>query len=76
MSLPGLELSQTSSEREFVPAPPTQITLSKGSEWRFEVAFGTAIRVKVGNRDESGLTAVFLPEDALQWLIQRLTYLL
>ncbi|GFF38019.1 hypothetical protein IFM58399_05091 [Aspergillus lentulus] len=47
MSLPGLELSQTSSEREFVPAPPTQITLSKGSEWRFEVAFGTAIRVKL-----------------------------
>ncbi|EAW13011.1 cleavage polyadenylation factor subunit CLP1 [Aspergillus clavatus NRRL 1] len=47
MSLPGLELSQTSAEREFVSAPPTQISLSKGSEWRFEVAFGTAIRVKL-----------------------------
>ncbi|KAA8652485.1 hypothetical protein EYZ11_005227 [Aspergillus tanneri] len=47
MSLPGLELTQPSAEREFVPAPPTQISLSKGSEWRFEVAFGTTVRVKL-----------------------------
>jgi polyribonucleotide 5'-hydroxyl-kinase len=65
MSLPGLEFSQTSAEREFVPAPPTQITLSKGSEWRFEVAFGTAIRVKVGNTDEVAWSQSFL-DDALQ----------
>lgn len=47
MSLPGLDLTQATEEREFVPAPPTQISLSKGSEWRFEVAFGTTVRVKV-----------------------------
>ncbi|KKK23195.1 hypothetical protein ARAM_002127 [Aspergillus rambellii] len=47
MSLPGLELTQPSEEREFVPAPPSQINLSQGSEWRFEVAFGTTVRVKL-----------------------------
>lgn len=47
MSLPGLDLTQPSGDREFAPAPPTQISLSKGSEWRFEVAFGTTVRVKV-----------------------------
>ena len=47
MSLPGLDLTQPSVDREFAPAPPTQISLSKGSEWRFEVAFGTIVRVKV-----------------------------
>lgn len=48
MSLPGLDISQASVEREFAPAPPTQVSLAKGSEWRFEVAFGTTVRVKVG----------------------------
>ncbi|PGH26948.1 hypothetical protein AJ80_01331 [Polytolypa hystricis UAMH7299] len=48
MSLPGLELAQPSSfEARSAPAPPTQISLSKGSEWRFEVAFGTTVRVKL-----------------------------
>ncbi|RAK79911.1 cleavage polyadenylation factor subunit CLP1 [Aspergillus fijiensis CBS 313.89] len=47
MSLPGLDLTQPSGEKEFVPAPPTQITVGKGSEWRFEVAFGTVVRVKL-----------------------------
>ncbi|KAE8415150.1 hypothetical protein BDV36DRAFT_285585 [Aspergillus pseudocaelatus] len=46
MSLPGLDLTQPSADNQFAPAPPTQISLSKGSEWRFEVAFGTVIRVK------------------------------
>jgi polyribonucleotide 5'-hydroxyl-kinase len=47
MSLPGLELTQPSAEREFAPAPPSQINLTPGSEWRFEVAFETTVRVKV-----------------------------
>ncbi|KAL5051920.1 mRNA cleavage and polyadenylation factor clp1, partial [Aspergillus fruticulosus] len=47
MSLPGLELTQPSAESQFAPAPPTQINLSAGSEWRFEVAFGTTVRVKL-----------------------------
>ncbi|KAI9928329.1 hypothetical protein ASPWEDRAFT_38844 [Aspergillus wentii DTO 134E9] len=47
MSLPGLELTQPTAEREFVAAPPTQISLSRGSEWRFEVAFATTVRVKL-----------------------------
>ncbi|TQB76961.1 Cleavage polyadenylation factor subunit clp1 [Monascus purpureus] len=47
MSLPGLDLTQPTAERQQAPAPPTQISLSKGSEWRFEVAFGTAVRVKL-----------------------------
>ncbi|PKY03663.1 putative mRNA cleavage factor complex II protein Clp1 [Aspergillus campestris IBT 28561] len=56
MSLPGLDLTQATEEREFVPAPPTQISLSKGSEWRFEVAFGTTVRVKLlaGNAELFG----------------------
>ncbi|KAL4821365.1 mRNA cleavage and polyadenylation factor clp1 [Aspergillus spinulosporus] len=47
MSLPGLELTQPSAENQSAPAPPTQINLSAGSEWRFEVAFGTTVRVKL-----------------------------
>ncbi|KAL2853640.1 hypothetical protein BJX68DRAFT_45246 [Aspergillus pseudodeflectus] len=47
MSLPGLDLTQPSAEREFVAAPPSQINLSPGSEWRFEVAHGTTVRVKL-----------------------------
>ncbi|TPR01566.1 Inositol polyphosphate kinase family protein [Aspergillus niger] len=47
MSLPGLDLTQPSADREFAPAPPSQISLPKGSEWRFEVAFGTTVRVKL-----------------------------
>ncbi|KAJ5279345.1 mRNA cleavage and polyadenylation factor clp1 [Penicillium angulare] len=47
MSLPGLELTQPSEERQHTIAPPSQITLNPGSEWRFEVAFGHTIRVKL-----------------------------
>ncbi|KAL4904938.1 mRNA cleavage and polyadenylation factor clp1 [Aspergillus multicolor] len=47
MSLPGLELTQPSAESQFAPAPPSQINLSAGSEWRFEVAFGITVRVKL-----------------------------
>ncbi|KAL4931586.1 cleavage polyadenylation factor subunit CLP1 [Aspergillus undulatus] len=47
MSLPGLELTQPSAEQAFAPAPPSQINLSAGSEWRFEAAFGTTVRVKL-----------------------------
>ncbi|KAJ5165787.1 hypothetical protein N7492_006083 [Penicillium capsulatum] len=47
MSLPGLELSQPSEERQFAAAPPSQIALNRGSEWRFEVAFGHIVRVKL-----------------------------
>ncbi|KAL4794498.1 hypothetical protein BDV19DRAFT_364693 [Aspergillus venezuelensis] len=47
MSLPGLELTQPSAESAFAPVPPSTINLSPGSEWRFEVAFGTTVRVKL-----------------------------
>lgn len=60
MSLPGLDLTQPSGEKEFVPAPPTQITVGKGSEWRFEVAFGTVVRVKVSTAFSRGSTALML----------------
>jgi polyribonucleotide 5'-hydroxyl-kinase len=47
MSLPGLELTQPTEERQQVTAPPSQINLNPRCEWRFEVAFGHIIRVKV-----------------------------
>lgn len=47
MSLPGLELTQPSEDRSQAAAPPSQINLTPGSEWRFEVAFGHVIKVKV-----------------------------
>ncbi|KAJ5098359.1 mRNA cleavage and polyadenylation factor clp1 [Penicillium argentinense] len=47
MSLPGLELAQPSEERQHSAAPPSQITLKPGSEWRFEVAFGHSIKVRL-----------------------------
>lgn len=50
MSLPGLDLTQPTPERQHAPAPPSQISLPKGSEWRFEVAFGTTVRVKVSSQ--------------------------
>ncbi|KAJ5159928.1 mRNA cleavage and polyadenylation factor clp1 [Penicillium canariense] len=49
MSLPGLELTQPSEERQFAVAPPSQIALKAGCEWRFEVAFGHIVRVKLLN---------------------------
>lgn len=58
MSLPGLDLAQPSAEREFTPAPPTQVSLAKGSEWRFEVAFGTTVRVRVSNDISNQLESV------------------
>ncbi|KAJ5832714.1 hypothetical protein N7474_001025 [Penicillium riverlandense] len=47
MSLPGLDLTQVSEEKSSAVAPPSQITLSPGTEWRFEVAFGNIVRVKL-----------------------------
>ncbi|KAF7715595.1 mRNA cleavage and polyadenylation factor [Penicillium ucsense] len=47
MSLPGLELTQPSEERHLASAPPSQINLKAGSEWRFEVAYGHIIKVKL-----------------------------
>ncbi|KAL1954361.1 hypothetical protein VTO42DRAFT_1227 [Malbranchea cinnamomea] len=47
MSLPGLELSQPTAEAQRAPLQPTQISLTRGSEWRFEVAFGNTVRVKL-----------------------------
>ncbi|KAL1996872.1 hypothetical protein VTN49DRAFT_7737 [Thermomyces lanuginosus] len=47
MSLPGLELTESSTESQYVPPPPTQISLRPGSEWRFEIAFGATVRVKL-----------------------------
>lgn len=47
MSLPGLELTESSVESQYVPPPPTQINLRPGCEWRFEIAFGATVRVKV-----------------------------
>ncbi|KAL5341673.1 hypothetical protein BJX70DRAFT_43109 [Aspergillus crustosus] len=47
MSLPGLELTQPSADQGPATVPPSQINLNAGSEWRFEVAFGTAVRVKL-----------------------------
>ncbi|KAI9821526.1 MAG: Cleavage polyadenylation factor subunit clp1 [Phylliscum demangeonii] len=42
MSLPGLQLSAPAE-----PAAPTIHVLERGSEWRFEVAFGRSIEVKL-----------------------------
>lgn len=47
MSLPGLELAEASIEAQTAPPPPSQINLRAGSEWRFEIAFGASVRVKV-----------------------------
>ncbi|EEH06620.1 pre-mRNA cleavage complex II protein Clp1 [Histoplasma capsulatum G186AR] len=47
MSLPGLELTQTPVEARSTPAPPVQHSLPRGSEWRFEIAFGRTVRVKL-----------------------------
>lgn len=47
MSLPGLELAEASVETHHAPPPPTQVSLRAGSEWRFEIAFGASVRVKV-----------------------------
>ncbi|KAJ5246290.1 hypothetical protein N7468_001273 [Penicillium chermesinum] len=47
MSLPGLGLTQPSEERTPAVVPPSQIVLNPGTEWRFEVAFGHRIKVKL-----------------------------
>lgn len=47
MSLPGLELAEAAVEAQYAPPPPTQVNLRAGSEWRFEIAFGATVRVKV-----------------------------
>lgn len=59
MALPGLDISLASEERESAPAPPTQVSLAKGSEWRFEVAFGTTVRVKVRKKKSACLACMF-----------------
>jgi polyribonucleotide 5'-hydroxyl-kinase len=58
MSLPGLDLTQPSAEREFVAAPPSQINLTPGSEWRFEVAHGMTVRVKVSSAFLHSISAI------------------
>ena len=45
MSLPGLGLSEP--EEHARPSAATQHELSEGSEWRFEVAFGSYVKVQV-----------------------------
>ncbi|PCH01577.1 Pre-mRNA cleavage complex II Clp1 [Penicillium occitanis (nom. inval.)] len=47
MSLPGLELAEAAVEAQYAPPPPTQVNLRAGSEWRFEIAFGATVRVKL-----------------------------
>lgn len=48
MSLPGLELGEpTAPGTQVASAAPVQHSLPKGSEWRFEVGFGSTVRVKV-----------------------------
>ncbi|KAI9753918.1 MAG: NADPH:quinone reductase [Chaenotheca gracillima] len=44
MSLPGLQLT---AAEDIAPSPATVHELSQGSEWRFEVAFGSNIEVKL-----------------------------
>ncbi|EEQ30858.1 pre-mRNA cleavage complex II protein Clp1 [Microsporum canis CBS 113480] len=61
MSLPGLELSQPTVEAQRAPAAPVQHILSKDSEWRFEVAFGNSVKVKL----LSGTAELFGTELAL-----------
>lgn len=48
MSLPGLDLSEAVAESSYAPPPPAEVNLRPGSEWRFEIAFGATVRVKVG----------------------------
>ncbi|RAO69811.1 uncharacterized protein BHQ10_005823 [Talaromyces amestolkiae] len=47
MSLPGLELAEAAVEAQYALPPPTQVNLRAGSEWRFEIAFGATVRVKL-----------------------------
>ena len=44
MSLPGLNISAPVQEVK----APVAYDLREGTEWRFEVAFGTKVEVKVG----------------------------
>ena len=53
MSLPGLELSAP-VEATLVP---TIQELKEGTEWRFEVAFGTKVEVRVCNLSECSVSA-------------------
>ena len=48
MSLPGLGLS---APPEAELRPPAIHLLKEGTEWRFEVAFGSNVEVKVLNSD-------------------------
>lgn len=59
MSLPGLELTQPSEDRSQTAAPPSQINLTPGSEWRFEVAFGHVIKVKVRHNTQLNFQTSF-----------------
>ncbi len=43
MSLPGLQISAPAE----IEATPTIHELKEGTEWRFEVAFGSKVEVKV-----------------------------
>lgn len=49
MSLPGLDMMQLSTAQAVQDAPPLEVDLAAGSEWRFEIGFeGAGIKVKVG----------------------------
>lgn len=73
MSLPGLELTAPTIEAQNIPIAPTQVSLPKGSEWRFEIAFGNTVRVKVCSTVVVGArlsprALVFLPSASQMFL--------
>ena len=59
MSLPGLELAEAAADAHHAPPPPTQVNLRAGSEWRFEIAFGATVRVKVRQRSYLEFACIF-----------------
>lgn len=59
LGLPGLGLEEPSEQHEAVEA--AQHELPAGSEWRFEVAFGKFVKVKVC------LTNIRLRFDMTKW---------
>lgn len=56
MSLPGLDLSAPVEKLML----PTIYELKEGSEWRFEVAFGSRIEVKVRPSWHKGQKTIWL----------------
>ena len=54
MSLPGLGLAEP--EEQIRPTAATQHQLSEGSEWRFEVAIGSYVKVQVKKESHTHTT--------------------